>query len=380
MAWRVPQRVHTHPPPRAPAPSPPPPIYGPLSDCELGALWEVQKGWGDGELTHIVLDGWADGRLLSLTFKGQDISVDEKSVTNAELVRVRGGPRSTTIDFELVPLAFLHLCYPPQCATSGQLFVGFVSSPRAEERPRMYCRERLPPPPSPPPPPPSPVPLSPPPLPPPSPPPPCSPPPSPPPPERPPRPPPPLPPPSPPPMPEAPPPPAPRRLSGAEWAVLLLVGCAVVVRVCKSTIGGDEAPLRKVAVADDDDDDDDDDDEFSGAPRGKTKRGGRWLVTVESVVFSVDDDGDDGDGDVPVSKWGVRSAGELKDAVMRACVKRLGDAAPKGWRRGRRRSMILQWYEAGERCYKTVTDEAPIERLRKAKRLLAIPVPGSGRA
>jgi len=132
-----------------------------------------------------------------------------------------------------------------------------------------------------------------------------------------------------------------------------------------------------VAV-DDDHDDDDDDDGIVGAPRGKSKRGGRWIVTVESVVFPVDDDDDDDDDDeVPVSKRGVKSAGELKDVVMRACVKRLGDAAPKGWRRGRRRSMILQWYETSGRCYKTVTDDAPMEQLRRAKRLLAIPVPGT---
>ena len=154
-----------------------------------------------------------------------------------------------------------------------------------------------------------------------------------------------------------------------------MVAGAVVLRVCKSTIGAEEGgpgpgPLRAIAV-----DVDDDGDETGGASRGKQKRGGQWLVTVESIVYLVDDDDDDDDDDIPVSKRGVTSAGGLKDAVMRACVKRLGDAAPKGWWRGRRRSMILQWYESGEQCYITVTDDAKIEQLRRAKRLLAIPVP-----
>ena len=64
---------HTGPPPHLPAPNPPPPMYALTDDCELGALWEVQKTWGDGELTHIIFDGWADHRIVSIEFFGQDI-------------------------------------------------------------------------------------------------------------------------------------------------------------------------------------------------------------------------------------------------------------------------------------------------------------------
>ena len=74
---------HAAPPPRRPAPSPPPPIYAPTNDCELGALWEVQKSWESGELTHIIFDGWADHRILSIEFFNQEVSFDKKSISNA---------------------------------------------------------------------------------------------------------------------------------------------------------------------------------------------------------------------------------------------------------------------------------------------------------
>ena len=109
-------------------------------------LWEVQKSWESGELTHIIFDGWADHRILSIELFNQEVSFDKKSISNAELVSVRPSQgRGTIAELKLVPIEYLHTCYPPRCKQAGLLFVEYVSSPRVEQRPRIRCRERVPP-------------------------------------------------------------------------------------------------------------------------------------------------------------------------------------------------------------------------------------------
>ena len=85
------------------------------------------------------------------------------------------------------------------------------------------------------------------------------------------------------------------------------------------------------------------------------------------------------DLEVVVSKRGVASVEALRDATIRACVDQLGDDTPRAWRHGKRGSMILQFFDAQERCYMAVKDDADsFDLVRGAKRLLAIPVPASG--
>ena len=83
------------------------------------------------------------------------------------------------------------------------------------------------------------------------------------------------------------------------------------------------------------------------------------------------------DSVVLVPKRGVVTLGQLKDATIKACVESLGDDAPAGWQSGRRASVLLQFWDASACCFLTVREES-FERVRHAKRLLAIPVPANG--
>jgi len=356
---------HAAPPPRRPAPSPPPPIYAPTNDCELGALWEVQKSWESGELTHIIFDGWADHRILSIEFFNQEVSFDKKSISNAELVSVRPSQgRGTIAELKLVPIEYLHTCYPPRCKQAGLLFVEYVSSPRIEQRPRIRCRERVPPSPLPPPSPNSPPPLPPPPLPPPAPPPPSCPPPSPPPPLPPPRPSPPPPPPAPPPRPGAPSFEAAVRpfyeAAGVALALAAFAALGAGMRYARERFFTDEASSSECEMLHDRDD-------TANTPRRKTSAA-HWRVTVTLE-----------DGDEFQLKILKSSRIDDVDALKSAIVHDLADDAPRGWQ-GKHRSglMLVQFLAPYANCFLTATAEVPFAEVRAARKLLVIPVPRGG--
>ena len=356
---------HAAPPPRRPAPSLPPPIYAPTNDCELGALWEVQKSWESGELTHIIFDGWADHRILSIEFFNQEVSFDKKSISNAELVSVRPSQgRGTIAELKLVPIEYLHTCYPPRCKQAGLLFVEYVSSPRIEQRPRIRCRERVPPSPLPPPSPNSPPPLPPPPLPPPAPPPPSCPPPSPPPPLPPPRPSPPPPPPAPPPRPGAPSFEAAVRpfyeAAGVALALAAFAALGAGMRYARERFFTDEASSSECEMLHDRDD-------TANTPRRKTSAA-HWRVTVTLE-----------DGDEFQLKILKSSRIDDVDALKSAIVHDLADDAPRGWQ-GKHRSglMLVQFLAPYANCFLTATAEVPFAEVRAARKLLVIPVPGGG--
>ena len=345
---------HAAPPPRRPAPSPPPPIYAPTNDCELGALWEVQKSWESGELTHIIFDGWADHRILSIEFFNQEVSFDKKSISNAELVSVRPSQgRGTIAELKLVPIEYLHTCYPPRCKQAGLLFVEYVSSPRIEQRPRIRCRERVPP-----------SPLPPPPLPPPAPPPPSRPQPSPPPPLPPPRPPPPAPPPKPPPRPGAPSFEAAVRpfyeAAGVALALAAFAALGAGMRYARERFFTDEASSSECEMLHDRDD-------TANTPRRKTSAA-HWRVTVTLE-----------DGDEFQLKILKSSRIDDVDALKSAIVHDLADDAPRGWQ-GKHRSglMLVQFLAPYANCFLTATAEVPFAEVRAARKLLVIPVPGGG--
>ena len=341
-------------------------MYALTDDCELGALWEVQKTWGDGELTHIIFDGWADHRIVSIEFFGQDISLDDKSITNAELVGVeptRG--RGTMAELKLVPIEYLHTCYPPRCKQDGLLFVEYVSSPRAEERPRIRCRERVPPPPPPPPLPMCPPPLPPPPMPPPAPPPPLCPQPSPPPPRPPPRPPPPRPPPGPSPSPGAP---SSEAAAGVGYeaarvafALAAFAAIGTGLRSVRERFCANEAYSSECEMLQDCDD-------TANVSRRKTSAAGHWRVTVQLE-------------DAEEFQLSIRKSLRVADvdALKFAIIDALGDDAPCGWQ-GKRQSgaMLLQFLAPHANCYLTATAHVSFADVRAARKLLAIPVPGGG--
>ena len=358
---------HAAPPPRRPAPSPPPPIYAPTNDCELGALWEVQKSWESGELTHIIFDGWADHRILSIELFNQEVSFDKKSISNAELVSVRPSQgRGTIAELKLVPIEYLHTCYPPRCKQAGLLFVEYVSSPRVEQRPRIRCRERVPPSPLPPPSPNSPPPLPPPPLPPPAPPPPSCPQPSPPPPLPPPRPPPPTPPPAPPPRPGAPSFEAAVRpfyeAAGVALALGAFAALGAGMRYARERFFTHEASSSECEMLHDRDD------TANTVMIPRKTSAAHWRVTVTL------DDGDE-------FQLSVRKSSRIDDvdALKSAIVHALADDAPLGWQ-GKHRSglMLVQFLAPYANCFLTATAEVPFAEVRAARKLLVIPVPGGG--
>lgn len=100
-------------------------------------------------------DGWVDGRALTLTFEGQDLKLDQRSLAHATLAEqpyLQAG-QNTVFSLVLEPIEYLHLCYEPGCKGP---FITFSTEPPpdAEIPPVIACQlvepPHHPPPPCPP--------------------------------------------------------------------------------------------------------------------------------------------------------------------------------------------------------------------------------------
>ncbi|KAL1515183.1 hypothetical protein AB1Y20_004244 [Prymnesium parvum] len=128
-----------------------------MSSCDLGPHLSIAKQWDTGALVQVTFDGWEDGRELLLSFEGQALTVDPRSLAHATLQRAVAvdAAGSTLLALRLLPLEYQHLCYTQGCAGPSLSFATRPPPLNASSHPPTFrCSAARPPAPPPPPPPP----------------------------------------------------------------------------------------------------------------------------------------------------------------------------------------------------------------------------------
>jgi hypothetical protein len=80
-------------------------------DCPLSAVLRITNTWEAGALVEVRVGAWADGQLFTLTFPGQQLVIDVRSLAHATLENKQISHGSTVLRLRMVPIEFLHLCY-----------------------------------------------------------------------------------------------------------------------------------------------------------------------------------------------------------------------------------------------------------------------------